>query len=255
MPPPRLQRILVVDDDELSRALLELLLTRKGYCVEMAESGAAALAYLRQEDQPAPDAVLTDMQMPGISGSQLARKLRAVCGDRARILAISGSEVRTELLAGFDGFLHKPFDMDELVAMLAGEEPAAGSDGPAKAILDESVYKQLSASMAGERMGSLYALCLEDTRKRIDRMRSAANRGDATEWRRQAHTIKGSSGMVGALELQTLAASLEAGGMKQDPVSEIEKLFAFCKRLESILVQRNVLASTPSSPRGEGGDA
>jgi CheY-like chemotaxis protein len=246
MPSDRPLSIFVVDDDELSRALLEMLLMREGYRVETAESGEAALASLRARGRSAPDAILTDIQMPGISGAQLAKELRAVCGDRTRILAISGSVVQNELLAGFDGFLQKPFDMAELAAMLAGKNPAAEPNEPEKAVLDERVYEKLKASMGREKLASLYALCLEDTRKRIEQMRSAAEQGNAAEWRRQAHTIKGSGGMLGASELQAFAALLETGGIEL--VSEIDKLFALSQRLEVILVQRNLLPSA-SSPR------
>jgi CheY-like chemotaxis protein len=244
MPSHRPLSIFVVDDDEVSRALLEMLLLREGYRVETAESGEAALASLRKKDHPSPDAVLTDMQMPGVSGSQLATELRTVVGSHTRILAISGSEVKRELLTGFDGFLKKPFDLPALAAMLAGDTPVPEFKEPDKAVLDEKTYEKLQASMKREGLESLYAFFMEDVRNRIQQMRSAADRGDDTEFRRQAHTIKGGSGMVGALELQDFAASLEAGGIEL--VSEIDHLFAITKRLEVILVQRNLLPSAPS---------
>ena len=72
-------RILVVDDDELSREVFSLLLQGAGYTVETAESGDAAMAHL-QTSSSLPEVILTDLQMPGTTGDELARKLRDLCG-------------------------------------------------------------------------------------------------------------------------------------------------------------------------------
>ena len=68
-------QILVVDDDDVSREVLALLLQRMGYAVETAESGDAALLHL-QTTNLLPQLVLTDLQMPGTTGSELALQLR-----------------------------------------------------------------------------------------------------------------------------------------------------------------------------------
>ena len=117
-------RVLVIDDDAMSRELLGVLLEGEGYAVESAESGEAALETLERGD--APDVVLTDIQLPGIRGAQLAGKLRRLCGRATRLLAMSGSQPPAEEIAHFDGFLMKPFKMAEVAAVLAAESPRAG---------------------------------------------------------------------------------------------------------------------------------
>jgi CheY-like chemotaxis protein len=120
-------RVLIVDDDEMSRELLGVLLQAKGYTVATAESGDAALATLGQGG-PAPDLVLADVQMPGISGAELAAGLRRVGGSNTLLLAMSGSKPAKAAIAGFDGFLLKPFKMDAIAAALVGRNLNAAGE-------------------------------------------------------------------------------------------------------------------------------
>jgi DNA-binding response OmpR family regulator/HPt (histidine-containing phosphotransfer) domain-containing protein len=111
-------RVLVVDDDAMSRELLGVLLEAEGYAVECAESGEAALAAVG-EVGARPGLVLTDVQLPGISGAALAMELRGACGAETLLLAMSGSQPAAEAIADFDGFLLKPFTVQEVAAALA----------------------------------------------------------------------------------------------------------------------------------------
>ncbi len=115
-------RVLVVDDDAMSRDLLCVLLEGQGYAVESAESGAAALALLACGGA-APDLVLADVQMPGDTGSRLAGKLRRACPPAALLLAISGSRPPQKAISRFDGFLLKPFTMEEVAAAVSSPRP------------------------------------------------------------------------------------------------------------------------------------
>jgi len=245
------QRVLVVDDDAVSRELLQMLLAREGYSVETAESGEAAFEDLRRRKTALPDAVLADVQMPGLRGARLATELREVCGPEICLVAISASDAAGEMLAGFDGFLRKPFAMEALADILAGKDTGCEEESSvfAKA-LDDTVCGQLAASMSRQRLVEFYALCLNDTRRRLEEMREAANHGDDATWRKQAHVIKGSCGMVGASELKDLAGSLESGGLDQtDATVALAELHTACVRLEGMLVERNLLPATTASPR------
>ena len=124
MPPqPIPLRVLVVDDDPMSRDLLVVLLTGEGYAAESADSGEAALVLLRQA-APAPDLVLADVQMPGTTGARLARQLRRACGPATLLLAMSGSKPPEQAISGFDGFLLKPFQMQEIEAAFTARKQA-----------------------------------------------------------------------------------------------------------------------------------
>ncbi|MGF7180997.1 Hpt domain-containing response regulator [Tunturiibacter psychrotolerans] len=230
-------RILIVDDDELSREVLTLLADDAGYEVDAADSGHAALACVQRVR---PGVVLTDIQMPGVSGDELALQLRGLCGAGTLLLAMSGSELEEGVGREFDGFLLKPFTMETLTAAIDGGLIRV-VDGPAAAdgvVLDEGVYAKLAGSMRGSQLQELYALCRKDAEARVERMRLAASGGDDATYRKEAHALKGGCGMVGAVELQRLATSMEERGLRDDDVATLEEFVVASERLRRILVAR-----------------
>jgi CheY-like chemotaxis protein len=235
----RPSRVLVVDDDSMTRELLQLLLTRHGYVAELAESGEAALVILADKENQ-PDAVLADLQMPGITGSLLADKVRSMCGDNLRVIAMSGSEAGKAALDGYDGFLRKPFSMDALDCLLAGEAPFSSrerSESNRAPILNQKIYEQLLGSMGEKKTAELYALCLEDGRRRIAAIRQEAAHGNDEICRKQAHAIKGSCKMVGAIEMANLAEYIEVHGVTTTLMDTLDELLRACGGLERMLSQ------------------
>ena len=233
--------ILVIDDDEVSSEVLALLLENEGFTVETVDSGDAALVRLRQTTSPSPRIVLADMQMPGITGAKLAEQLRSSGDDQMVLLAMSATRPEESALHGFKGFLLKPFTMQMLKdAVIGGPTAASGKADQANiAVLNEVVYAKLAASMRPSRLSQLYAMCLSDTEKRISVMRSAALKGDDDAYRREAHSIKGGSGMVGATELQILATSMEKRGLGDtNHVVTLDEFIVACERLRRILIAR-----------------
>jgi HPt (histidine-containing phosphotransfer) domain-containing protein len=97
----------------------------------------------------------------------------------------------------------------------------------------------------------LYALCLADAEARLAVMRQAASNGDDATYRREAHAIKGGSGMVGATELQTLATSMEERGLRDDHVASLDEFIVACERLRGMLVEREIIHDRPSGLSGE----
>ncbi|HEV2710139.1 MAG TPA: response regulator [Edaphobacter sp.] len=241
-------RILVVDDDPLSRDVLALLLTHAGFVVDTADSGDAAMHSLSAASAPPPAVVLADIQMPGTTGSALAQALRDHCGAGTLLLAMSGSLPADEVTRDFDGLLLKPFTVEELSAAIAahGTPPSA----PASAVhrnlppLNESIYEKLVGSMRRERLQQLYALCLRDIEERIARMRQTASNRDDASFRRDAHAIKGGAGMVGAVELQMLAGKLEEDGIDANHLASLDELISSCERLRLILLARKIVERT-----------
>ncbi len=231
-------RLLVVDDDSVTRELLEALLTREGYRVSTAESGEAALKMLGTALDPTQ--LLTDLQMPGITGRSLAAKVRSLCGEKIPILAISGSEADGELLEGFDGFLRKPFSMEKLHESLARigeplhEKPLPSPSVP---VLDPYTYQRLSGSMSREKLQQLYRLCLDDSQHRIGKLRQAVDQGDDAACRREAHAIKGGCRMVGAMELGALAEFIEDYGLVANLINRLDELQLGLRPAESVLCE------------------
>ena len=197
------RRLVIIDDDELTRELLCLQAEDAGLAVRAYEDGEAAL---RELASASVNAVLADLQMPGLHGPELARRLRAVCGTHTRLLAMSGSVAADGLTIGYDGFLLKPFSMEELVFALTAEGERAG-------VLNVTTLEQLRQTMPGGRLRELYEMCLRDADSRIGTARAASARRDGEGFRHAAHAIKGSCAMVGATELAGLASAMECGGL------------------------------------------
>jgi HPt (histidine-containing phosphotransfer) domain-containing protein len=184
--------------------------------------------------------VLTDLQMPGLCGNELAHELRQVVSDATRLIAISASVPGSDHIDAFDGFLMKPFTSAALATALAAEPRTLPAETPPRSgiALDPTVYDTLSTSMRPEVVAQLYRLCLSDVRKRLSTMREAAERNDGATYRREAHAIKGGAGMVGAVELQTLASTLEIRGIPANHVATLDEFLRACDRLQGMLIAR-----------------
>jgi len=114
-------RVLIADDDEIYRSLLCTTLSRWGYQVFAVSDGDQAFACLSADDAPA--LAVLDWMMPGLSGPEICKRLRAAPGPRyTYILLLTAcsemKEVVEGLEAGADDYLTKPFDASELRARL-----------------------------------------------------------------------------------------------------------------------------------------
>jgi signal transduction histidine kinase/ActR/RegA family two-component response regulator len=109
-------RVLVVDDDQLILMATTDMLEELGHSVVEASSGQAALDLLRRETDI--DLVVTDQAMPGMTGSELARKIRSHWPDLPIILATGFADLANEEDPGWPR-LSKPYQRDELAAAIA----------------------------------------------------------------------------------------------------------------------------------------
>jgi CheY-like chemotaxis protein len=118
----RRYRLLLVEDDTIVAAVIRGLLEREGHRVVHVTNGLAALAELAQASF---EAVLLDLDLPGVDGFQIARLIRQrePAGTHLPIIAVtarSGSEDETRArAAGMDDFLRKPLSGEQLSAALA----------------------------------------------------------------------------------------------------------------------------------------
>ncbi len=103
------QRILVVDDEEMLRALIVRALRDEGYDVIEAENGIVGLE-LARDSHPPPDLVITDNRMKGMSGPELADELRQLY-PLVPILHLSGSHTRQQ----GRNTIFKPFSRSDLL--------------------------------------------------------------------------------------------------------------------------------------------
>lgn len=114
--------ILIVDDNAANLKLARLLLAHEGYEVRTAVDAEAAVALLGQFH---PRLILMDIQLPGMDGLELTRRLKADPATRATVIigltayAMKGDADRI-LAAGCDGYIAKPIDTGRFIEQVAG---------------------------------------------------------------------------------------------------------------------------------------
>lgn len=114
--------ILIVDDNPANMKLIAFVLDSRGYQVRTASNAAEAIAAL---DGWRPQLILMDLQMPGVDGFELTRRLKADDATREIVIvavtayAMKGDEARARA-AGCDGYLAKPIDTRALPGQVAG---------------------------------------------------------------------------------------------------------------------------------------
>ncbi|WP_374013699.1 response regulator [Pseudoxanthomonas koreensis] len=215
----RSMHVLVADDYEANRTVLQRLLQKAGHRVTVADGGERALDLLADADY---DAVVVDLHMPGVSGLDLLRQLRAMqagAGASTPVIILS-ADVTPEAIqrctqAGAHAFLSKPVSAARLLDVLAGIaihpgrrlEPAAvdarpgpTANGPFDpSVLDELASLELGAEFEREFIGN----CLADVAACLGAMRSAGEAGHWEQVREQAHALKGvaaNTGLVGVAD-------------------------------------------------------
>ncbi len=125
-------KILIVDDDFVSCSKLEALLSVYGEC-DIAEDGSQAFEMFEKshENSPGYDLVTMDIEMPGMSGHEVLRKIREweeandiyKHGENAKILMVTSMLSRTDIMSSFregcEGYLRKPITPENLEEALA----------------------------------------------------------------------------------------------------------------------------------------
>ena len=128
--------VLVVEDEDVLRELLEIVLADEGYEVRCATSAARALDLVTAER---PSLIIFDITLPDLNGAELVERYRGLSDATAPLIAVSGiANLEAEVARiGADGFLAKPFELEALLSLVDralsdGELPrpsAPGIDG------------------------------------------------------------------------------------------------------------------------------
>ena len=114
------KRLLVVDDEVKLLRAVAVTLRKEGYEVTTARSGAEALVRITEA---MPDLIVSDIRMPGLDGYELARSLRSHARtELVPIIFLTAKDERKDRIAGLrtgvDAYLTKPFDPEELLAVV-----------------------------------------------------------------------------------------------------------------------------------------
>ncbi len=232
--------ILLAEDNPVNRQLAVHLLEKRGHCVSVACDGREALRILEERTAPPFDLLLMDVQMPEFDGFEVTKMIRErekVDGGHLPIIAVTAHALKGDrercMNAGADGYVTKPVRAVELFSEIErciASRPAQGSTpaqtaeavpaqppDPAgtETVLDRGALMERLEGDLGL-LAELVHLFLDDYPQQVARVRAAAERGDATSFAREAHTIKGTLGNFSAPAAYAVALSLEKMGRTGD---------------------------------------
>lgn len=218
-------RVLLVEDNALSRKVLFELLQAAGVIVDLAGDGSEAIQYLLDERR-CYDAILMDLQLPTLDGFAATRAIRAdPCCTVLPIIAMTAHtlpEVHDHCLTvGMNDCLAKPFSISELLHTLArwtGRRvmPDRTPVVTERAATSPPMLPGLELEAALQRLGGdnrllceLLERVAEDYGEVATVIRAALSRKDLVLAQRLAHTVRGVAGSIGATAVQAAAATLE----------------------------------------------
>ncbi len=207
--------VLVVDDSEANRVLARSQLERLGHQATVAVGGREAIDRLERESF---DVVLMDWHMPEVDGLEATRRIRAAEIEEHVIIIATTASARSGdrelcLAAGTDDYLAKPIALADLSAMLerwSGERAIGQEVERPERLVESSAIDQLCADLGDVSLVAVViSTFLDELEPRLQNMSAAAPAGDVEVIRREAHTIKSTAAMFGAVELAAVCDSLE----------------------------------------------
>ncbi|MFK0087519.1 ATP-binding protein [Pseudomonas sp. NPDC090755] len=213
--------ILVVEDVELNREVVRGLLRRDGHRVWLAEEAEQGRVLCSQRRF---DLILLDVHLPGISGVELCRQIRATPGPNrdSRILALTASVqpalVSSYLDAGMQGILAKPLKLDSLRQALAQEAPSI-EQPQADPGMDWALLQTHRTLLGEQKVQGLLAVLHEAIGQHQEALGEALKAMDFTEIAHLAHRLAGSSDSLGFRGLANVLRGLEEAALSNDPLA------------------------------------
>ena len=257
-------RVLVAEDNPVNQRVQRRLLEQLGHQVDVVSDGKEALEAVSRKVY---DVLFLDVQMPVLDGLETARRLtgRDDGAPRPRLIALTANASRADreacIAAGMDAYLSKPVRLSDLQGALHAISPATpgpaedahGGDAHDGSLIDLGVLSRLKAleSAANETfLASLVDVFFADTPRRVADIERAVSAGQAQEVALQAHSLKGSAGALGIVQVRVLASEIEARASAGD----LGSLGALLSKLREGLVVaepalREAAERVPAPPR------
>ena len=282
-------RVLLAEDNEFNRVLIERVLRTLNCEVDLAPTGREAV---RKFHQGRYDLVLMDCHMPDLDGLEATRQIRAFEGPNRRvpIIAVTAGTVpgvrQACLNAGMDDFIAKPFSLSTMrrkashwLAMAVPEsatervapvvsnfvEPAAAPTAPSPnasstSSVDLSRLQELADEAGSPRIvEELSLIFVEDMDRRLESLREAADERGERKLLSVIHSVKGACSNFGAIRMAALAESLERRVKRGDllgvdlEVAELGKEFQVVRRVLDLEVFGIRAVSPPPSDKARYG--
>lgn len=257
-------KILLAEDNKINQEVAKNMLTKLGIEVDIVENGEEAVDAAFRNGY---DLILMDCQMPKVDGYEATQQIRgreralsskdnpsitiialtahALPGDRERCLAV-----------GMDDYLSKPFTMEDLrntigkwlgstvTCTVPGTAPESECSNHSESPLDETVLDNISAlQQVGmpDILSELIEIYLKESEKLIQNLSHSMEHNDAAGMARSAHSLKSSSGNMGAMALAELCKDMEENGRRQKTehaVDDYNHIIAEYQRVQSALKAR-----------------
>lgn len=242
-------RVLLVDDMQVNRIVGTEMLRSLGLDVEVVDNGPMAIELLAREHF---DAVLMDCQMPGMDGFEATRIIRRreqeAKSSRMPIIALTAGAMKGDrercLAAGMDDYLAKPQNIAGLREVLSGwlrrerhagpdvvaREPAARTaEPPASGTALDRTEVEKKLQLMGSGFEFLVESFTTELNELLEQLERAAEANDPDGIAFAAHTLKGSSAVVGALRLSAYCRELEhqaRAGELSEPARTVRNIVA-----------------------------
>lgn len=209
------KRVLVADDGEINRRLIQLVLSEAGADVVIVENGLEAVNAARNSRF---DLIVLDMQMPVMDGYVAASQLRAD-GFTKPIVALTAHAMRGDedrcISMGCSEYLTKPIHQDLLLARIAelmNSNVTFTNRSSDRSVEEVELEKPLISELPIDNpaFAELVREFIDIVKNRMPEFYSAHRNGNISELGKLAHWIKGSGGMAGFPSLTTCARSLES---------------------------------------------
>jgi CheY-like chemotaxis protein len=212
-------KILVVDDDTLSQRMMQVLLKREGYDVDLASSGLEAFEAIKIQQY---DIVFMDLQMPGMGGIEASRRIREWenGGRKTYIVALTASYLpekgQTLFDAGIDNYISKPFEIEHIQHLLKysarsialNQSSSADQKLPSEEVLDiQKGIEQVGGDP--ETYRELLRDFIHELPERLQTIQRLFEKLDLVELSRAAHNLNGVAANLGALQLSEHARRLD----------------------------------------------
>ncbi|MFT4976206.1 MAG: diguanylate cyclase (GGDEF)-like protein, partial [Myxococcota bacterium] len=210
-------RIMLAEDNPVNQSVARRMLERMGCTVELVCDGEAALTAWRTRRY---DAILMDCQMPGLDGYQATGKIReeeALRGlRRIPIIAMTANAMRGDrgrcLESGMDDYLAKPFShakLQEILSKWIAPESGELTSPFDPELLDPMAIGEALALGGEEILVELFETWLESSARLMAQMERALEVGNNQSFKIAVHTLKSSSGSIGARDLTELLQDMD----------------------------------------------
>ena len=243
--------VLVVEDNPVNQDLCKDMLESLGCNVTIAKNGKMALEILRKASF---DLIFMDCQMPVMDGYRTTEEFRKMERERnthtpvVALTAYAMEEDKEKCLShGMDDYLSKPFKFDQLKMVLNKwarngkgilEEEKKEKKKDVIVSVDQKVIedmKILGKMAKKDVLGNAIRRFFENSPKYIDGMENALREGDQEALRFNAHTLKGTSGFMGANMLSHLCYELEMAARKGEIHSSSQLIESIKKEYQKVL--------------------